>query len=44
MEAMTDTAPIPSGYAAALAESKQQVRNTRFHAQQRVDTELVRLY
>ncbi len=44
MEAMTDTTPIPSGYTAALAELKQQVRNARFSAQRRVNTELVRLY
>jgi len=44
MEPMTETAPIPSGYAAALAELKQQVRNARFSAQRRVNTELVRLY
>lgn len=40
MEAMTEATPNPSGYAAALAELKQQVRN----AQRRVSTELVRLY
>lgn len=41
---MTDAAPIPSGYAAALADLKRQVREARFTAQRRVNTELVRLY
>ena len=44
MDAMTETTPIPSGYAATLAELKQQVRNARFTVQRRVNTELVRLY
>jgi predicted nuclease of restriction endonuclease-like (RecB) superfamily len=44
MVAMTKSAPVPSGYAAALAELKRQVRNVRFTAQRRVNTELVRLY
>ena len=44
MVAMTKSAPVPSGYAAALAELKRQVRNARFTAQRRVNTELVRLY
>ncbi|WP_258366342.1 MULTISPECIES: DUF1016 N-terminal domain-containing protein [unclassified Curtobacterium] len=41
---MTKSTPVPSGYAAALAELKQQVRNARFTAQRRVNTDLVRLY
>ncbi|MDP4331984.1 PDDEXK nuclease domain-containing protein [Curtobacterium sp. A7_M15] len=41
---MTEAAPIPSGYAAALADLKRQVRQARFTAQRRVNTELVRLY
>lgn len=44
MVAMTKSAPVPSGYPAALADLKQQVRNARFTAQRRVNTELVRLY
>lgn len=44
MDAMTDITPTPSGYAAALAALKQQVRSARFSAQRRVNTELVRLY
>jgi len=41
---MSDSSPAISGYAAALAELKQQVRAARFAAQRRVNTELVRLY
>jgi hypothetical protein len=42
---MTQRAPVPSGYAAALADLKRQVREARFTAQRRVNTELVvRLY
>jgi len=41
---MTESTPTPSGYAAALAELKQQVRNARFRAQRRANTELVRPY
>jgi predicted nuclease of restriction endonuclease-like (RecB) superfamily len=41
---MTQSAPVPSGYAAALADLKLQVRNARFTAQRRVNVELVRLY
>lgn len=44
MRLMTKSTPVPSGYAAALAELKQQVRNARFTAQRRVNTELVLLY
>ncbi|MDQ0540970.1 putative nuclease of restriction endonuclease-like (RecB) superfamily, partial [Curtobacterium flaccumfaciens] len=41
---MSDSSPAVSGYAAALAELKQQVRAARFTAQRRVNTELIRLY
>ena len=41
---MSDSSPAVSGYAAALAELKQQVRAARFAAQRRVNTELIRLY
>lgn len=41
---MPDSSPAVSGYAAALAELKQQVRAARFTAQRRVNTELIRLY
>jgi len=41
---MSDSSPAVSGYAAALAELKQQVRTARFTAQRRVNTELIRLY
>lgn len=41
---MTSPAPVPSEYAAVLADLKQQVRGARFTAQRRVNTELVRLY
>lgn len=44
MGMMTEAVPIPSGYAAALADLKAQVRAARFTAQRRVNTELVRLY
>jgi predicted nuclease of restriction endonuclease-like (RecB) superfamily len=44
MVSMTKSAPVPSGYATALAELTWQVRNARFTAQRRVNTELVRLY
>jgi predicted nuclease of restriction endonuclease-like (RecB) superfamily len=44
MMAMTTSAPIPSEYAATLADLKRQVRDARFTAQRRVNTELVRLY
>jgi predicted nuclease of restriction endonuclease-like (RecB) superfamily len=41
---MSDSSPAVSGYAAALAELKQQVRAARVTAQRRVNTELIRLY
>ncbi|PYY46236.1 YhcG family protein [Curtobacterium sp. MCBD17_023] len=41
---MSTSSPVPSNYAAALADLKQQVRRARFTAQRRVNTELVRLY
>ncbi|WP_182048032.1 YhcG family protein [Curtobacterium sp. ME26] len=41
---MTEAAPIPSGYAAELADLRAQVRAARFTAQRRVNTELVHLY
>jgi hypothetical protein len=36
--------PVPSSYAATLASLKQHVRNARFTAQRRANTELVVLY
>jgi predicted nuclease of restriction endonuclease-like (RecB) superfamily len=44
MVSMTLSAPVPSEYAAVLADLKRQVRDARFTAQRRVNTELVRLY
>jgi predicted nuclease of restriction endonuclease-like (RecB) superfamily len=41
---MSDSSPAVSGYAATLAQLKQQVRAARFTAQRRVNTELIRLY
>jgi predicted nuclease of restriction endonuclease-like (RecB) superfamily len=41
---MSDSSPAVSGYAAALAELKQQARAARFTTQRRVNTELIRLY
>ncbi|KQR29803.1 hypothetical protein ASF75_11545 [Curtobacterium sp. Leaf154] len=41
---MSEPSPAASGYAAALAELKQQGRVARFTAQRRVSTELIRLY
>lgn len=41
---MTESSPTVSGYTAALAELKQQVRAARFVAQRRVNAELIRLY
>ncbi|MDP4331951.1 PDDEXK nuclease domain-containing protein [Curtobacterium sp. A7_M15] len=41
---MSSSTPIPSEYGAVLADLKRQVRDARFTAQRRVNTELVRLY
>ncbi|AMM22747.1 hypothetical protein AX769_20865 (plasmid) [Frondihabitans sp. PAMC 28766] len=41
---MPDTSPVPSSYAATLADLKEQVLTSRFTAQRRVNTELVTLY